>query len=129
MAERCNRDCFNCPYEDCILEESDITLAERVALQEMERDFVLPKSRKEKEIAAYKKAYYEANREEIAARQKAYREANREEIAAYQKAYREANREKIASYQRGKRKKHKQARDAAARMREGILDGGAYAAR
>lgn len=99
MAERCNRDCFNCPYEDCILEESDITLAERVALQELERDFVLPKSRKEKEIAAYKKAYYEANRE------------------------------KIASYQRGKSKKHKQARDAAARMREGILDGGAYAAR
>ena len=99
MTEICNRDCFNCPYEDCILEESDITLAERVALQEMERDFVLPKSRKEKEIAAY------------------------------QKAYREANREKIASYQRGKRKKHKQARDAAARMREGILDGGTYAAR
>lgn len=114
MAERCNRDCFNCPYEDCILEESDITLAERVALRELERDFVLPKSRKEKEIAAY---------------QKAYREANREEIAAYKKAYREANREKIASYQRGKSKKHKQARDAAARMREGILDGGAYAAR
>ena len=90
---------------------------------------MLPKSRKEKEIAAYKKAYYEANREEIAAYQKAYREANQEEIAAYKKAYYEANREKIASYQRGKSKKHKQARDAAARMREGILDGGAYAAR
>lgn len=99
MAERCNRDCFNCPYEDCILEESDITLAERVALQEMERDFVLPKSRKEKEIAAYQKAYYEANRE------------------------------KIAACQRGKSKKHKQARDTAARKREEIMHGGVYVAR
>lgn len=46
-----------------------------------------------KKIAAYQRAYYEANREEIAAKQRAYREANREEIAANQRAYYEANRE------------------------------------
>ena len=48
-------------------------------------------------VAAYQKAWYEANREKVAAHQKAYREANREKIAAQRKAYREANREKIAA--------------------------------
>ena len=55
---------------------------------------------RQRSIAAYQKAYREANREEIAAYQKAYREANREEIAARQKAYREANREKYNAYMR-----------------------------
>ena len=57
-----------------------------------------------KRIAAYQRAYREANREEIAAYQRAYREANREEIAAYQRAYYEANREKIAAHQRAYQK-------------------------
>jgi len=49
------------------------------------------------ELAARRKAYYEANREEVAARQKAYYEANREELAARRKAYYEANREEVAA--------------------------------
>ena len=53
-----------------------------------------------KKIAAYQRAYREANREEIAAKQRAYREANREEIAAKKRAYYEANREEIAAKQR-----------------------------
>ena len=40
-----------------------------------------------RKIAAYKKAYYEANKDEIAAKQKAYREANKDEIAAYKKDF------------------------------------------
>ena len=51
-------------------------------------------------VAAYKKAYYEANREKVAAYQKAYYEANREKVAAYQKSYYEANREKVAAYKK-----------------------------
>ena len=50
--------------------------------------------------AAYRKAYYEANRDKIAAAQKAYREANRDKVAAAKKAYREANRDKLAAAQR-----------------------------
>lgn len=46
-----------------------------------------------KRIAAYQRAYREANREEIAAKKRAYYEANREEIAAYQRAYRKNKRE------------------------------------
>ena len=50
--------------------------------------------------AAYRKAYYEANRDKIAAAQKAYYEANRDKVAAAQKAYYEANRDKLAAAQR-----------------------------
>ena len=67
---------------------------------------------RQRSIAAYQKAYREANREEIAAYQKAYREANREEIAArqkaYQKAYREANREEIAARQKAYREANRE---------------------
>ena len=42
------------------------------------------------------KAYYEANKEKIAERKKAYCEANKEKIAEQKKAYREANKEKLA---------------------------------
>ena len=94
----CDRNCFNCVYEDCICDDLN---AEDYALQrKVEREIVIPKTRKEVRTAAKKKAYYEANRDEIAAKQKAYREANRDEIAAKQKAYREANRDKYNRYMR-----------------------------
>jgi len=44
---------------------------------------------------AKSKAWYEANREEALANHKTYREANKEAISASNKAYHEANREKI----------------------------------
>ena len=96
MTAACNRDCFHCPFPDCIVDEMDA--AERKAHREIDKDLFTDPEKKR--IAAKAKAYREANREEIAARQKAYYEANREEIAARQKAYREANREEIAAYQK-----------------------------
>ena len=54
-------------------------------------------------LAAYQKAYYEANRDKVAAARKAYYEANRDKLSAYQKAYREANRDKLAAYQKAYR--------------------------
>ena len=51
-------------------------------------------------VAAYQKAWYEANREKVAATKKAWYEANREKEAATKKAYREANREKVAATQK-----------------------------
>ena len=65
-------------------------------------------------VAAYQKAWYEANREKAAAQQKAYREANREKIAAQQKAWYEAN-------QKGKEAKPME-RETVRRM-EQALDG------
>lgn len=65
-------------------------------------------------VAAYQKAWYEANRGKVAARNKAWYEANREKVAAYQKAYREAN-------QKGKEAKPME-RETVRRM-EQALDG------
>ena len=96
----CNRDCFNCPHPDCILEELS---AEDYQAQREAEKAAFPKTLAGRKLAAKQRAYYEANREEIAAKQRAYREANREELAAYQRAYREANREEIAKRRREKR--------------------------
>ena len=111
MVKVCNRDCFNCAFDECILEELE---AEDYAEQRrIEREIVKPKSAKEKKIAAYQRAYYEANKDEIAAKKRAYREANKDEIAAKRRAYREANREKYNAYMREyKRKQREKAREA-----------------
>lgn len=81
----CDRDCLNCIYPDCILDEGP-DASEYRAMAEMDRE--LFRSYKQKKVAAQKKAYYEANREKVAAQQKAYREANREKVAAYMRDWR-----------------------------------------
>ena len=45
------------------------------------------KDNKAKQVAAQRKAYYEANRDKVAAQQKAYREANRDKYNAYMREY------------------------------------------
>ena len=73
----CDRDCFNCPFEDCILEEG-------------------PNAAEYRDLAQIDKSLFmTSEKEKVAAQQKAYREANREKVAAQQKAYREAKREKV----------------------------------
>lgn len=49
------------------------------------------------ERAAYRKAYYQANRKKILAQQAIYNEDTKEEKAAYDKAHYEANKEKISA--------------------------------
>ena len=86
----CDRDCFNCKYADCMLEE--LEAVDYDEQRRIEREIVFPQNRKQKIAAARQRAYYEAHRDEIAAYQRAYREAHRDEIAAKKRAYREANR-------------------------------------
>jgi len=106
---KCDRNCFACPYPDCVNDEmiADDYRAER----EIDKNFLFPLSARQRSIAAYQKAYYEANRDEIAAKQKAYREANRDEIAAKQKAYGEANRDEIAAKQKAYYEANRDARN------------------
>ena len=66
----CNKDCFNCQYPDCVLDELD---AEDYR-ESSQRDRAL-KERTDKQRKA-------------AAQQKAYREANRDEYNAYMRNYR-----------------------------------------
>ena len=96
----CNKDCFHCPYPDCV---ADDTMDLEDYREARERDLDLRRTPEQKKLAAKQKAYREANREEIAAYQKAYYEANREELSAYKKAYYEANREEIAAYKKAYR--------------------------
>ena len=97
MSQICDRDCFNCRFDDCICDE--MTADDWKAARGID-DFIHTKTEKEKSIAAYKKQYYEENRESIAAYKKKYYEENRETIAAKQKQYREENRESIAAYKK-----------------------------
>jgi hypothetical protein len=58
---------------------------------------------------AYKKAYYQANKEKISVQRRAYYQANKEKSKASDRAYREANKQKIslrkkAHYQANKQK-------------------------
>jgi len=106
MVSVCDRDCFHCKYDDCILEELE---AEDYAEQRrIEREIVFPKDRKGQKRAAYQRAYYEANKDEIAAKKRAYREANKDELAAKQRAYREANKDELAAKQRAYREANKE---------------------
>ena len=92
----CNKDCFHCPYPDCINDEMD----HEDYVESAELDKELRSTPEKRKVAAKQRAYYEANREKLAAYQKSYREANRDKVAAQQKAWYEANRDKVAARQK-----------------------------
>ena len=79
----CDKNCFECPYEDCIRDGMDLEDYK----ESRQRELTMHKTPEQKRAAAKQKAYYEANRDEIAAKQKAYREANREAYNAYMRDY------------------------------------------
>jgi|GEM_PF-2356390 len=85
----CDKDCFHCPYPDCINDQMD----HEDYIEASKRDKALRSTPKSKKLAAQQKAYREANREKVAAQQKAYREANREKLAAQQKKIKELRKE------------------------------------
>lgn len=85
MRQICDRDCFNCRFDDCICDE--MTADDWKAARGID-DFIHTKTEKEKSIAAKKKQYYEENRESIAAKQKQYREENRESLISFGDALR-----------------------------------------
>lgn len=126
MKEKCDRDCFHCPHEDCI--EDGMTLEDYRASRELLEyiDPELAKRRKHsaaaarkyyqahkaeraayhakyyaehrEELRAYKAAYYRAHKAECAANRAAYYAAHKEEIHAQQAAYRAAHRKEYAAY-------------------------------
>lgn len=91
----CNKDCFHCVHPDCINDWLDYD--DYLASEEMERDFLFPKTQKERRRAEQDRRYRKKNKETIAARDRAYREANKEAILAQQRTYRETNRDKVAA--------------------------------
>ena len=95
---QCDKNCFACPYEDCICD--DLTYEDYKA----EREIDLLTGAKEYKTSpnerARKKRYYEENKERIAATRREQRANNKEKISAYQRKYREENKEKVAAAQR-----------------------------
>ena len=84
----CNHNCLECPYPDvpdeCL--EAALTWDEWRELDVIDKDIINPKTAKQKAVAAWQKAWYEANKDKVAARKKAYREANKDKVAAQQKS-------------------------------------------
>ena len=54
----CNKDCFRCPFEDCVLDELDYE--DYKELSAIESDFIVQKTDMQKKLAARQKAYREA---------------------------------------------------------------------
>jgi hypothetical protein len=79
---------------------------------------------------AWRKAYYEADREKSKAQTKAYREANKERVKEYMKAYakawREKNKDKVKAYREANKEKAKEYmkayREAYAKANRGKLN-------
>ena len=68
----CNHNCLECPYpdvpEECL--EAALTWDEYKELDVIDKDIINPKTAKQKAVAAWQKAWYEANKDKVAARQK-----------------------------------------------------------
>lgn len=99
----CNKDCFNCPYDDCINDSMDLEDYREIR----ERDLDMLRTPEQKRRAAAQKAYYIAHKDDKAAYRKVYYEKRKDYYKDYRRAYRAANREmlkaKEASYQRRRR--------------------------
>ncbi len=81
MKPICNRDCFHCPYEDCINDElllEDYQVEKEIDLLSGAREYNTSESHR-----AAKKKYYEENKEKVAAYSKKYREENKEKWKEY----------------------------------------------
>lgn len=92
----CNRDCFNCTFPDCVVD--DISAEERRSARQLDAVALLDdiKYREGKRSLRY----YYAHREERLAYKKAWRESRREEIRDYYKAYYQKHREEIRERQK-----------------------------
>ena len=90
----CDRDCFHCIYEDCVLDERP-SGEEAQMLRAIDRGLKTAGTTDEKKLKRRK--YYEANRERILAQMKEYRKEAGNRISESQKLYYRENREKISA--------------------------------
>ncbi len=97
MTEKCNYDCFNCKYPDCIADRVEpINLQPYLGVND-----------------SYYHYYYLDHKEAIKERSKAYYRAHRARRLEYQKNRYLANKEKLQEYQRKYYWRCKQRQDTA----------------
>ena len=111
----CNKDCFNCPYEDCI--EEHLTLEDYSLSKELDKDIIkeiTPRSvLRDRER---KLSWYHKNRETQKVKSAEYREANRERLREVNRQYHAEHREEdnqrnLARYYTDHEDNKKKARD------------------
>lgn len=101
----CNRDCFNCIYDDCIegqhIPKVKPPTKKRTSLASMT----------EEERAEYKRAYSKAwrdqNKDKVRQHQRTYYARHQDKVAAYAKHYRETHKEAFDTYHATYRAKHR----------------------
>lgn len=88
----CNRQCFICKFEDCVLSDADLDMEQKG---------------KEK-IKQYNQRYYAENKEKILKQKKEYAQRNKAKILLLKKIYYQENRIKKLEYQAEYAKKHRE---------------------
>ena len=103
---QCNRDCFNCIFEDCIVNELLPEDLKEINQRDREIRFI-NKDNKRKKIAERQRKYHEEHREEINESQRKYYAAHKDELNERRRKYREEHKEEILKRQRKYRAAHK----------------------
>ena len=123
---KCNLDCLNCKYEDCIEDSIKITSEKEAEEARVYKKFLKNLKQKEYRIVYSKTSHY---KKKNALRTAAYRNnpENKEKIRAYQKKYRLKNAKKLKKYlkeynQRPEIKKREKERFAARNARPEIKE-------
>lgn len=107
----CDKDCFNCPYPDCILDElnaEDYVTTDRLDVEFSKTEAQKSKAERDREWRRKNKdklaAQRDANKEKMSAYGRAYREKNKERESARKKAWYQANKARISAKRKVQRK-------------------------
>lgn len=108
---KCNHDCFNCPYPDCVNDDFDFSFSEELDKQIIAERTVINDSEPIRTGKRGRPKLTPSQREERDRQQKEkrkrYYEEHKAERLEYAKKYRESNIEKYRSYQSDRYKRLK----------------------
>lgn len=109
----CNRDCFNCPFDDCVVD--DYTYDEVVEARERDKEYALTEMdnstrEKVKKNTEYLREYYQKNKDKIREYNRWYCEEHKDEMREYYRKYAQENKEAIKAYKREYYQKNREAR-------------------
>ena len=107
MIQKCDRNCFNCKFPDCIAD--DVGMAERASAAERDREAAVlatsdPDREKQRRAAAAARSrlFYQNNKERILAQKKEYYAHRKEYIQERAKRYWQEHGAEINAKRRGK---------------------------
>jgi hypothetical protein len=103
MSAVCNRDCFNCPYEDCVVDGESALEVARAEQRDQQAVCKPPEADR-----AYRKRYYEKHRAIETQRSRAYYQEHRFELSDKKREYYLRNRERILAQQKEYRNQKKE---------------------